>query len=89
MQGNIILLETLLLLQLLLQLYCLQDVFEYLNFDQPSYFQKHNEVHWRPWHGTVYLFLFYFISFALKNTKKKQKTKNKNTVHMQTLVIRT
>ena len=45
MQGNIILLETLLLLQLLLQLYCLQDVFEYLNIDQPSYFQKHNEVH--------------------------------------------
>ena len=45
MQGNIILLETLLLLQLLLQLYCLQDVFEYLNIDQHSYFQKHNEVH--------------------------------------------
>ena len=30
-------------------------------------------------------FLFYFISFALKNTKKLKK----NTVHMQTLVIRT
>ena len=33
---------------------------------------------------------FNFISFALKNTKKKQQNnKKKNTVDMQTLVIRT